>query len=347
MQFKLVKLKLSLVGPIVVILMALGSFVGSWAGWFPARFVEDWFATGLFPWVSAGMAVVADAVGFSWLDFVILLAFPLLIYLVYRRRLLAVAGIVAGGYLFFFWTWGLNYHRQPLTSKLEFGADQVSPESVETFARDVAARLNRLYGERDSSDYDEKRVSGIVNGRVRYVVEELDGTSWEAGGRVKTSRVLNPFFKASGVEGMFNPFGHEALVTGGLLPFELPVVLAHEIAHVRGYPNEGDANFIALMASVNSNDAVFVYSGWLYLWAYLRSEELDQLLDEGPRKDLTAMFLRRRLNRVEWISRAQTRTLDVFLKANRVEGGVRSYARIVTLAVGTRDSWDRFKEGNP
>ena len=344
MQFKPVKLKLSLMSPIMVILMALASFVGSWAGWFPSRLVEDWYATGLFPLVSATMAVIADAVGFSWLDAAIFLAFPLFAYLVYRRKFLAVVGIVAGGYLFFFWTWGLNYHRQPLISKLEFEAGRVTPESVGEFGRDVADELNRLYRQKDTSGYDDKTVRQVANERVRQVVEELDGTNWETSPRMKTSWLLNPFFKAAGVEGMFNPFGHEALVTSGLLPFERPMVLAHEIAHVRGYPNEGDANFVALMASVNSSNEAFAYSGWLYLWAYLRSEELDQLLDEGPRKDLFDMSLRRRRNRIAWISRAQTRTLDVFLKANRVEGGVRSYARIVTLAVGTRGSWDRFGE---
>ena len=347
MQFKPVKLKLSLMGSIMVILMAIGSFVGSWAGWFPSRLVEDWYATGLFPLVSATMARVADAVGFSWLDLAILVAFPLVIYLVYRRKLLAVVGIAAGGYLFFFWSWGLNYHRQSLISKLEFDAGQVNPESIGELARDVAGELNRLYQQRDASDYDEERVAGAANERVRQVVEELDGTTWETSPRVKTSRLLNPFFKASGVEGMFNPFGHEALVTSGLLPFERPMILAHEIAHVRGYPNEGDANFVALMASVNSSDEALAYSGWLYLWVYLRSEEFDQLLDDGPRRDLFEMSLRRRRNRVAWISRAQTRTLDVFLKANRVEGGVRSYSRIVNLAVGTRDSWDRFSERQP
>ena len=344
MQFKPVKLKLSLMGPIMVILMAIGSFVGSWAGWFPSRLVEDWYATGLFPLVSATMAVIADAVGFSWLDVAIFLAFPLFTYLVYRRKFLAVVGIVAGGYLFFFWTWGLNYHRQPLISKLEFEAGRVTPESVGEFGRDVADELNRLYRQKDTSGYDDTTVRQVANQRVRQVVEELDGTNWETSPRMKTSRLLNPFFKAAGVEGMFNPFGHEALVTSGLLPFERPMVLAHEIAHVRGYPNEGDANFVALMASVNSSNEAFAYSGWLYLWAYLRSDELDQLLDEGPRKDLFEVSLRRRRNRIAWISRAHTRTLDVFLKANRVEGGVRSYARIVTLAVGTRDSWDRFGE---
>ena len=344
MQFKPVKLKLSLVAPILVILMAIGSFAGSWAGWFPARLVEEWYATGLFPRLSATMAVIADAVGFSWLDIAILTAVPLLIYLLYRRRFLTFVAIVAGGYLFFFWTWGLNYHRQPLISKLDFAAEQVTPDSVSDLGRDAARELNRLYQRKEASDYDEEIVRGVANERVRKVVEELDGTTWATSPRVKTSRLLNPFFRASGVEGMFNPFGHEALVTSGLLPLERPMILAHEIAHVRGYPNEGDANFVALMASINSNDDAFAYSGWLYLWAYLRSEELDQLLDDGPLGDLSAISLRRRRSRVAWISRAQTRTLDVFLKANRVEGGVRSYARIVNLAVGTRDSWDRFGE---
>ncbi len=56
------------------------------------------------------------------------------------------------------------------------------------------------------------------------------------------------------------------------------------------------------------------------------------------------MFRRRRDNRVEWVNDIQARTLDLFLKANRVEGGIRSYARVVTLALGTEPSWERFAE---
>ena len=343
-----VKIKLQQPLSIWLILLALASFFASWAGLFPAGFVERRFATGLYPLLSRVMAVAANAIPASWLDLLIVFAVPLVVYLLYRRKLRTLFGAAAVSYLFFFWTWGLNYHRTPLVSKLDFDSDLVTEERVAEFTAKTAAQLNQLYPEKEALAHDELQLGALVGTRVAQVVEDLDGTSWMVSGRLKSSRILNPFFKAAGVDGMFNPFGHEALVAVGLLPFERPMILAHEIAHVRGYPNEGEANFIALMACVNSNDRAFRYSGWLTLWLYLRSRETDGLLDEGPRQDLEAMFNRRRDNRVEWVNDIQARTLDLFLKANRVEGGIRSYARIVTLAIGTEPSWVRFAEkGDP
>lgn len=342
-----VKTKLQQSVSIWLILLALVSFLASWAGLFPASFVEQWYAAGLYPLLSRIITLAANAIPVSWLDLLIVFSVPFVIFLGYRRNLLTLFGFAAVGYLFFFWSWGLNYHRQPLVSKLEFKGDLVTEEAVSEFTTRTAFQLNQLYPKQEAVGYDERGLGARVGTRVTQVVEELDGTSWIASGKFKSSRILDPFFRAAGVDGMFNPFGHEALVTSGLLPFERPMILAHEAAHVRGYPNEGEASFIALMACINSNDPAFRYSGWLTLWLYLRYQETDELLDEGPRQDLDALFTRRRANQVVWVRDIQARTLDLFLKANRVESGIRSYERMVTLAVGTESSWERFAEKVP
>ena len=51
--------------------------------------------------------------------------------------------------------------------------------------------------------------------------------------------------------------------------------MCHELAHVRGYPDEGDANVIAAFATLMSENPAFQYSGWLNLWLYLRTRELE------------------------------------------------------------------------
>ena len=109
------------------------------------------------------------------------------------------------------------------------------------------------------------------------------------------------------------------------------------------YPAEGDANLIAFLATALSNDPVLQYSGWLNLWLYVRSPELDTLLLPGPRGDLQRVFDRIRGERVRWIGNFQTAILDWYLKANSVPEGVRSYSQVVLLAAGTEPFWDRFR----
>jgi hypothetical protein len=343
-----VKLKFSNGLPLVLVGFAIASSVASWAGLFPASLVETWYSRTVYPVVSSLITVTGRLTGSSMMDVVLPGAALLFGYLVYRRRVLWILGVLATGYLIFFWTWGVNYHRQPIQTKVDFQPDRVTDEAVLRLAQETAAQLNRGYLEIAAlgPDGNLAGLSDEVDARVRFVIEAIDGVGSASGSRqvmVKSSRLLNPFFRAGTVDGMFNPFGHEALVTSGLLSFERPMVAAHEIAHVRGYAHEGEANFVALLAAVGSTNPRLRYSGWLTLWRYLRSPENEQLLEAGPLEDLEAVDERIRSNRVEWVSRTQTRTLDTFLRANRVAGGVRSYAQIVTLAVGTRHDWERFQ----
>ncbi|MBI4473037.1 MAG: DUF3810 family protein [Acidobacteria bacterium] len=313
------------------------------AGAFPAGRVEGWYATTIFPWLSLLAGRVADAIPFSWLDLLVPGGLALVVAAWKKKRLRWILSGAAVAYLLFFWTWGINYHRMPLVSKLPFDREKTTPENIGQFAQKAAARLNDLYDARLGVAVDPERIRNEASRRAARVVTVIDGTSWQAASKVKTSVVVNPWFRIAGVDGMFNPLGHEPVVSKTLLDVEQPFVMAHEFAHVRGYPAEGDANMIALLATVMSDDLSFQYSGWLHLWLYLRSRELDEHLDEGPRTDLQRIFERARTERIQWISNVQTAVLDLFLKANSVEQGVRSYSEIVKLAAGTEENWERFR----
>ena len=100
---------------------------------------------------------------------------------------------------------------------------------------------------------------------------------------------------------------------------------------------------IATFATLMSDDPAFQYSGWLNLWLYLRTPELEKLLDPGPQRDVQRIFERARAEQVRWINDFQRTLLDWFLKANSVEEGVRSYSRVVLTAAGTEEMWARFR----
>ena len=177
--------------------------------------------------------------------------------------------------------------------------------------------------------------------RVERVVFKIDGTDWPLPAQVKRSFLLEPWYDSAGIDGMFNPFGHEALVIEGPFSFELPFLMSHEIAHVRGIANEGEANLVALFATIASDDPRFQYSGWLYLWGYLHTSR--GRLDAGPREDLQAITDRILSNRIQAISNIQTVLLDAHLKANAVPGGIRSYSDFVRLAIASQSRWKEFR----
>jgi hypothetical protein len=323
--------------------ISVAIFVLSWSGIFPSAIIEAWYARRLFPVISGVFERIADSVFFSWLD----LAIPASIFgatwLVRQRRLKTLLNLIAVLYLIFFWSWGLNYHRLPLSSKLPMDSARTKPDGIDSFTRHAAVEINRLYPEKQASPYNEAETVEEAVLRVRHVIQVIDGSEWEAPHQIKVSVLAEPWFHAAGIDGMFNPAGQEPIVSRTLIDVERPFVIAHELAHVRGYPDEGDANVIAALSTLLSRNPRFQYSGWLTLWLYLRDRQTDMLLDEGPRADLQRIFQRARSQQIRWVNGFQTAMLDLFLKANHVEQGVHSYSRVVVLTAGTEPYWDRFR----
>ena len=309
----------------------------------PSSFVERGFAHRFFPKISLLFGYFADAVPFAWFDVLVIAGVLYLVWVIRRRRWLNLAVTVSVAYLVFFWSWGVDYHREPLQTKLALDAQATTASAIDLFRQRAATELNSLYPQVAGTPYDEDQIRQACVTRVARVVERLDGTQWRAATRIKVSILANPWFRFAGIDGFFNPLAHEPIVNSRVLDIERPFVISHELAHGRGYPDEGDANFVGLMATLMSDTPRLRYSGWLELWLYLRTRDSDHLLDPGPRQDVQRIFDRLRSERIAWVSNLQSSLLNVFLKANNVAEGIASYNRIVILAAGTEIEWDRFR----
>jgi hypothetical protein len=327
----------------VLPLLAILTFIASWAAVFPRGVVETWYARFLYPRISAMAAYFADSIPISWFDVWIPAGLLLLVLGFRRRRYALLLNAAAALYLVFFWTWALNYHREPLPSKLPLDAALTKSEAVEKLAVLAAGEINRLYAARQAAGLEEAVIREDTVRRVGQVTAAIDGLAWTAAAQIKTSWLASPWMHVAGIDGVFNPFGHEPVISDSLLDIEKPFVMAHELAHVRGYPDEGEANLVAMLSTIMSENPALQYSGWIALWLYVRSRQLDELLDAGPRDDLRRIFERARSEQVRWISYMQSLILDLFLKANSVEEGVRSYSQVVLLLAGTQPYWDRFR----
>jgi hypothetical protein len=90
-------------------------------------------------------------------------------------------------------------------------------------------------------------------------------------------------------------------------------------------------------------DAPSRYSGWLFLYWQVNGEvdsraraRMAEVLGSGPRQDINAIVERMRRGERPWLRMAGWRVYDQYLKANRVEEGVRSYGAVVTLILRAR-----------
>jgi hypothetical protein len=321
--------------------VAAVTFLASWLQLFPRGWVEKLYSRAVFPKISYAFGLLADLIPFSWLDPLILACAAILIYGVFRRRWRLLVGAASLLYLGFFWSWGLNYHRPPVSDRLHLDTQELQKADFDRFTTEAAEQVNRLWPLASQAPLDREAIAAMALDRVERVVFKVDGTDWRITHKVKRSLLLEPWYAGAGIDGMFNPFGHEPLVVKGPYPFELPFLMSHEIAHVRGIANEGEANLVALLSTVASVDPRFQYSGWLELWRYLGAPS--DRLDPGPRADLRAIRERVLSRRIAIISNVQSAMLDAHLKANAVPGGIHSYSDIVALAIASQPRWKEFE----
>jgi len=151
--------------------------------------------------------------------------------------------------------------------------------------------------------------------------------------------LLERYFRVAAIDGMTDPFFLEVILNPDTLPFERPFVLLHEWAHLAGYANESEANFVAWLACAQG-DAMARYSGWLVIFEHAAASlpktdraKLTSQLAAGPRRDLQAAAAR--YARASPVVRTAARDVyDTYLRANRVSDGVASYTAVIRLMLG-------------
>jgi hypothetical protein len=146
---------------------------------------------------------------------------------------------------------------------------------------------------------------------------------------------------------MIDPFALEVLANPDLLPFEQPFVACHEWAHLGGYADESEASFVGWLTCVRGDEAA-QYSAWLFLYWEISGlvgaadrVALTAALSPGPRADIDAVVDRVRRGQLPRLRAISWTAYDQYLKANRVEEGVRSYDAVITLLARARftDNW--------
>lgn len=325
------------------------------------QLVERWYSTGLYPVFQRLLTPVSNLVPFAWLDVLTIVGATALIALLVRgvRRmprknrwrylLSAAANLVttaAAIYLLFLALWGFNYRRVPMMQRLVVEQGAPSSDAVLALGLSAVDQVNALYEAAHAQGWRTApwRDHGLSHA-FADVLSLLSDATPTAPGRLKSS-IYGPYFRWASVDGMINPFGLEAIVNPDLLPFERPFVAAHEWAHLAGYADESEASFVGWLTCVRAS-APSAYSGWLFLYWQINSElgaadrrQVSAALADGPKRDVAAIAARLQRGQVPLLRNATWKVYDQYLKANRVEEGVRSYGAVITLLLRAR-----FDEG--
>jgi hypothetical protein len=313
----------------------------------PPHFVETYYSTGLYPRIQRPLTTLSNLVPFALLDVAAALAIVVWLRRITRsmrgtrrwpaagRLVFEFAAFTAVLYLVFLCLWGLNYRRVPLEEKVEFDAARITREA----AMKVGAESVRLVNTQHAGAHDSTEAGPDLTEAFAAAQKALGARTLAQPGRPKRS-LLGFYFRWAAIDGMTNPYFLEVIVNPDVLPIERPFVVAHEWAHLAGFADESEANFVAWLTCARGN-AQARYSGWLALYAHIsnalsRSDRvtLAEQLGAGPRADLQAINARL-LRSAPVVRNAARDVYDSYLKANRVERGIESYDAVVRLVLGS------------
>ncbi len=324
--------------------------------------IERAYSTVVYPRIQGVVTPISNVVPFALFDVLTVLVVVVLILdgsvAIWRAKtdrsfrpigslLFALAGLAAFVYLLFLVMWGLNYRRVPMAERLEMAAGPPTTEQVMQLGFDAIKRMNALHEQAHRLGWEaDPRFDMQLTTAYAFVQQRLVGAARATPGRLKGS-IYGPYFRWTTVDGMINPFALEVLANPDLLPFERTFVAAHEWAHLAGFANEAEANFVGWLTCIRAGVPA-QYSGWLNLYwqigVEVSPEGRKQLWDavaEGPRRDIQAITDRLQRGQLQFLRNASWRVYDGYLRANRVEEGVRSYGQVISLVLQTRfeDGW--------
>ena len=143
--------------------------------------------------------------------------------------------------------------------------------------------------------------------------------------------------------GIYSFFTGESNVNVEYPDYNLPFTTAHEMAHQRGIARENEANFIAFLVCISSDDAYIRYSGYLSMLEYFLSAaystdkavypDLFATISENAIEDIRASNAVTLAHKDSLIGKINDKLNDNYLKFNGTEGVI-SYGYVVRLTVG-------------
>lgn len=161
---------------------------------------------------------------------------------------------------------------------------------------------------------------------------------------------FSEFFSQQYMQGYYFPFSMEANINEIMNIMNKPSTMCHELAHMKGFMQEDEANLIGYLACINSEDIFFQYSGYLSVLYYLDNDYYNALNrnrkeyskhvkisaqvrrdNEFLTQDTWKEVEKKAVVKTETVDKVSDEIVEVTLVMNGVEDGMLSYCRVVDL----------------
>lgn len=241
--------------------------------------------TGLFPF-SVGEILIPLAIIIVLVAVVTLILLP---FLRKKARFKKFAGRYLKSTLAFVLTVAavmtLNCNILYSTSKLDINGHsnkKYTVDEIEALRNHIVDQCNKLSSKMDRDKNGFVIYGGDVSNDVKTALNNLSEEFPRLGGYYPNAKpVMGSYFMyQAGIIGVYFPFTMEANYNTYTSTTYTPEVIAHELSHLKGYIYEDEANFIAYLACIRSDNNMLKYSGYLSVLNYTNNDYYDCVNEE-------------------------------------------------------------------
>ena len=372
---------------LLLLLIPLGIFFTEWAKKH-AEVAEHVFAQGIYKVYSQIVATLTGWIPFSLAELIVAVGPVVILVLLIRQVVRAVRVketdeegnsigrqrfvllmtavqnllcLVAVIFFVYVIGCGVNYHRYSANMYLGLDVKESSVEELSGLLTELAQETSELRAqlttENENGVYELPMNVRKLGKEAKLAYENLAkvypifGGNYSAPKPVFFSRLMSH----TEITGVFTCWTMEANVNVDISPYSIGSTMCHELAHLRGFMREDEANYISILACRASDSLDLQYSGnmlaLIYVGNALYGKNADLYFEiyrkyysEGVIRDLRA-------NNEYWdqfedtkVAEVANKVNDTYLKANEQEDGVQSYGRVVDLLLA--EYWQRQQKEN-
>lgn len=254
-------------------------------------------------------------------------------------------------YTFFVFTLGMGYHGTALTDKLGLERKELTTgELIEVTewllekTNEAAENVDFIYESSSVMPYDFNGLNEKLNEAYASVSDRFDFIMGYSS-RIKPV-LASKLMSSAGLLGMYSYYTGETNVNVDYPDYTLVFTCAHEMSHQRGISREDEANFMAFLLCLESDDPYINYCGYLNMFEYMLNPLYAGLSREGNTSKYSSI-LRKADERVLFdldiaqkktqenqgvISKIAEKINDTHIKVVGDEKGTASYGLVVELA---------------
>ena len=247
----------------------------------------DFFNENISSLFRATLANITDILPFSLAEWVLIMSPAIVVFIViyamrrfagsWRDTLVfcgAIASVLAIFFCSFTLTFAAAYRGARLDKKLEIERRDVSAEELYVTAQLLAERVNETaelvaferggfsvmpygYGEMNDKLIDAYDVACAKYDFLQSLDSDLKPV------------MLSGLMSYTHITGVYSFFTGEANINVAFPDYTIPYTAAHELAHQRGIAREDEANFMAFLVCMESEDAYIKYCAYINLYEYV------------------------------------------------------------------------------